>query len=239
MPCPHNREIWKYSAHRAISPIWKRAWARLWRKRSRSSHRLRIEIWRSHLNKINKANALVGLIRRSFSHLDGKMFKKLFITFVRPHLEYAQAVWQPHLVKHKKIIENVQIRATKLVDGLKELSYEDRLKELDLPTLEFRRARGDMIEAFNHIHRYDKDAISPKFCQRNRPSRKHNFQVIEHRSTDGERGHQFNSFYNHFNRIWNNLPSEVVDAESVDSFKNQLDKHWEDAPLKYATESES
>ena len=190
-------------------------------------------------NKINKANALVGLIRRSFSHLDGKMFKKLFITFVRPHLEYAQAVWQPHLVKHKKIIENVQIRATKLVDGLKELSYEDRLKELDLPTLEFRRARGDMIEAFNHIHRYDKDAISPKFCQRNRPSRKHNFQVIEHRSTDGERGHQFNSFYYRFNRTWNNLPSEVVDAESVDSFKNQLDKHWEDAPLKYATESES
>ena len=139
-------------------------------------------------NKINKANALVGLIRRSFSHLDGKMFKKLYPAFVRPHLEYAQAVWQPHLVKHKKIIENVQKRATKLVDGFKELSYEDRLRELDLPTLEFRRARGDMIEAYNHIHQHDQSAISPKFCLRNRPSRKHNNQVIENRSTDGERG---------------------------------------------------
>ena len=126
-----------------------------------------------------------------------------------------------------------------MVDGFKELSYEDRLRELDLPTLEFRRARGDMIEAYNHIHQYDQNAISPKFCLRNRPSRKHNYQVIENRSTDGERGKQTNAFYYRFNRTWNNLPSEVVDSKSVDSFKNLLDKHWEDVPLKYATVSES
>ena len=40
------------------------------------------------------------------------------------------------------------------------MSYEERLKKLGLPTLEFRKERGDMIEAFNHIHRYDKKAIS-------------------------------------------------------------------------------
>ena len=134
------------------------------------------------------------------------MFKKLYTAFVRPHLEYAQAIWQPHIVKHKKIIENVQIRATKLVDGFKELSYEDRLRELDLPTLEFRRARGNMIEGFNHIHQYDQNAISPKFYLRNRPSRKQNCQIFENRSTDGERGHQTNPFYYRFNRTWNKIP---------------------------------
>ena len=73
-------------------------------------------------NKVNKANAMVGLIRRSFSYLDGELFKKLYTCFVRPHLEYAQAIWQPHLVKQKRMIENVQIRATKLVDGFHDLT---------------------------------------------------------------------------------------------------------------------
>ena len=45
--------------------------------------------------KVRKANAIVGLIRRSFSFLDCKLFKKLYTTFVRPHLEYAQSVWAP------------------------------------------------------------------------------------------------------------------------------------------------
>ena len=88
--------------------------------------------------KVNKANALVGLIRRSFSYLDGELFKKLFTSFVRPHLEYAQAVWHPYLLKQKRIIENFQIRATKLVDGMKNISYVDRLKKLNLQSLEFR-----------------------------------------------------------------------------------------------------
>ena len=51
-------------------------------------HRQRIEI-------VNKSNMLVGLIRRNFTFLGGPLFKKLFTTFVRPHIEYAQTVWSP------------------------------------------------------------------------------------------------------------------------------------------------
>ena len=85
--------------------------------------------------KVKKANAIVGFIRQSFSYLDCALFKKLFTTFVRPHLEYAQTVSSPHLQKHINIIENVQIRATKFADGLGHLDYADRLRKLDLPTL--------------------------------------------------------------------------------------------------------
>ena len=183
--------------------------------------------------KVNKANAMVGLIRRSFSFLDGELFKKLFTSFVRPHLEYAQAVWHPYLLKHRRMIENVQIRATKLVDGLKDLPYEERLQKLGLPTLEFRRERGDMIEVYNHIHRYDRNVISANFRQQSRPSRKHEFQLVENRPTDGVRGKQFNSFYYRTNRRWNNLTSKVVQAETVSAFKNQLDEEWKDVPSKY------
>ena len=116
-------------------------------------------------SKVNKANTLVGLIRRIISYLDGELFRKLFPSFVRPHLEYAQAVWHPDVLKHKRMIENVQIRATKLVDGMKSLPYEDRLRKLNLPTLEFRRERGDMVEVYNHIHRYERNMTSTHFRQ--------------------------------------------------------------------------
>ena len=49
------------------------------------------------VNKVKKANSMVGLIRRSFLHLSPEMFRTLYITFVRPHLEYQQVVWSPKL----------------------------------------------------------------------------------------------------------------------------------------------
>ena len=95
-------------------------------------------------SKIRIANAMVGLIRRSFSYLDCQSFKKMYTAVVRPHLEYAQAVWSPNSRKYINMLENVQIRATKLVDELGKMEYPERLKRLDLPTLLFRRLRGDM-----------------------------------------------------------------------------------------------
>jgi len=57
---------------------------------------------------------------------------------VCPHLEYAQSVWPPFR-KDIVTIENVQRRATKMLPGLKELSYKERLKQLDFPTLVHRQ----------------------------------------------------------------------------------------------------
>ena len=145
--------------------------------------------------KIKTANIVMGLIRRSFSFLDYKLFKKLYTTFVRPHLEYAQAVWAPHLKKHVKMLENVQKRATKLVDNLNDLEYSERLRKLDLPTLAYRRARGDMIELFKGFNSYDRPSLSNSFLQSTRPSRKHKYQLISKIPKDGTRGIQTNSFY--------------------------------------------
>jgi hypothetical protein len=64
------------------------------------------------------------------------------------HLEYANSVWNPYKKKHITALENVQRRATKLIPGFKDMTYENRLRKLKLPTLAYRRKRGDMIEAF-------------------------------------------------------------------------------------------
>ncbi len=70
------------------------------------------------------------------------MFNMLYKSMVRPHLEYGNAVWHPYKVKDVERIESVQRRATRMIPGMTGLSYEERLKRLNLPTLQYRRMRG-------------------------------------------------------------------------------------------------
>ena len=68
-------------------------------------------------------------------------------------------IWCPYKKGDIEIIEKVQNRATKLIISLKHLPYIERLKQLQLPTLKYRRLRGDMIKVFKLVHNYyDPDA---------------------------------------------------------------------------------
>ena len=110
-------------------------------------------------HKINKANQIMGIIRRSFIHLNKRNFVLLFKSLIRPHLEYMNQIWSPHKKKDIQAIESVQRRATKLVPELKNKTYQERLKILELPTLVYRRLRGDMIETYKIINIYDSNAV--------------------------------------------------------------------------------
>ena len=176
--------------------------------------------------KVNKANSMMGLIRRSFSYLDCKTFIKLYCAFVRPHLEYAQSVWAPHLKRNIDIIEGVQIRATKQVDGLSNMTYEECLRKLNLPTMAYRRLRGDLIEVYKHLNSYDTELLPASFQRRLRPSRKHQRQLYDRIPKDGACGVQSNSFYYRVPKVWNELPNYVVQSQTLNSFKNQLDHHF-------------
>ena len=110
--------------------------------------------------QINKANSIMGLIviRRTYTYFDEQSFKYLFQALVRPHLEYAAAVWSPYKSSDIENIENVQRRATKLIPSLKNLEYADRLRKLKMPTLKYMRHRGEMIETFKIMSGiYDKE----------------------------------------------------------------------------------
>ena len=97
-------------------------------------------------SKVKKATSVAGLIRRSFTYLDKDMFRTLFTTIVRPHLENGAPIWNPHSKRLIDLIENVQRRASKMIPGLSQLTYQQRLVALHLPTLQYRRYRGDMID---------------------------------------------------------------------------------------------
>ena len=191
--------------------------------------------FRQHIqNQVQKANSIMGLIRRSYTYLDEESFCLLFKALVRPHLEYAGAVWSPHCIKDIEDIENVQRRATRQIPTLRDLSYPDRLRQLKLPTLKYRRARGDAIEAFkiiNNIHVYDSKVAQGllPLSQSNRT--RGNDKKIEKNSC--KKDIRKFSFTQRVTNIWNSLPNSVINADSVKSFKHKLDKFWNNQPVKY------
>ena len=93
----------------------------------------------------------MGVIRRTYIYLDEQTFSLLNKALVRPHLKYAAPVWDPHYKKAKEMLERVQRRATSQVPTLRNLSYKELLRKLLLPTLWYRRLRGDMVEAYKML----------------------------------------------------------------------------------------
>jgi len=115
--------------------------------------------FRDHMaQKINKAYSILGIIKRNFIYMDESSFILLYKSMVRPHLEYANSVWCPYKQGDIKELEKIQKRATKLVQ---KLPYKDRLMHLKLPTMEYGRLHGDIIEVFKTTHNIHDAKVSP------------------------------------------------------------------------------
>ena len=117
--------------------------------------------------------------KRNFIYLASDSFVVLYKSMIRSHLEYAVSVWNPH---HQSLkLEKVQKRATKLVLTVKKLCYEERLQKVKLPTLKYRRIRGDMIELYKiFAGKYESEItewIMGKFIERQYDTRNHRFAL--------------------------------------------------------------
>ena len=178
----------------------------------------------------------MGLIRRSFSYLDKTIFTRLFKAMVRPHIEYGNAVWYTKFKKVKIQIENVLRRATKKLQCCREMSYEERLKFLELPCMLYRKLRGDMIEVFKFISgKYDQSINYPlKLSSNPRSGTSKRLQKPD-KNIPPRKMKQIrrNNFSHRTVNFWNNLPQSVINATSLNSFKNRLDKYWERFNIKF------
>ena len=177
-----------------------------------------------------KANRQLGLIKRSFTYLDEKTLVLLYTSLVRPLLEYANVTWPVSFKKDIDKLERVQRRATCLLPQIRQLHYQDRLKILNLPSLVYRRVRGDMIEAYKFLH--DLYAVDCGILEMANSSitRGHNLKLSRLTCRSRIR-HDY--FGQRIVEYWNGLQaskqaSDVVNASSVNSFKGRLDKHWKE-----------
>ena len=104
-----------------------------------------------------KRNQIIGFIRRNIVYKEKELIIPLYKTIVRPHLEYCIQAWRPYSKKDIDMLERVQRRATKMIQKLRNIrliSYEMRLKECGLTTIETRRLI-DQIEVFKILNGYD------------------------------------------------------------------------------------
>jgi ribonuclease P/MRP protein subunit RPP40 len=85
-----------------------------------------------------KAIRALGMIRRTIIYKNQDILLRLYKTLVRPHLEYCVSAWSPYYIKDKELLDRVQHRFTRMVPGLRQLPYEQRLQRLGLWTLEER-----------------------------------------------------------------------------------------------------
>ncbi|PKU47363.1 hypothetical protein llap_2330 [Limosa lapponica baueri] len=96
-----------------------------------------------------KSNRMLGCINKGITSRDKEAIIPLYS--IRPHLVYCAQFWLLLYKKEVDRLEGVQRKATKIIKGLGSLSYEERLRELDLSSLEKRRLEGDLITTFQYL----------------------------------------------------------------------------------------
>ena len=123
-------------------------------------------------------------------------------------------------MKNIRKLEAVQRRATKLIPSFYNLTYSERLQELNLPSLLYRRTRMDLIMTYkilNNLVSVDKDYF---FTVNTNPTRSNGLKLYKNRFNTAIRGH---SFSQRIVNDWNTLPHEIVSAPNVLIFKTKVD----------------
>ena len=176
-----------------------------------------------------KANLVLGQLARAVTYRDRTTFIRLYQMYVRPHLEYAVQSWCPWNVADKEILEKVQRRAVNMVSNLRGRTYEEKLSELGMVTLETRRRRGDMIQTFKILSEIDHvqpetwftlgNTLVREGAAQTRSTTSNNTIMERWANTDIRR----NFFSQRVIKPWNNLPDQIKSVSSVDSFKNAYD----------------
>ena len=178
--------------------------------------------------KLSKANKMLHVIKNTFKNLTPEIFKKLYTTLVRPHLEYGTPIWSPHTQNDIQRIESLQRRATKIVRSIQDMPYSERLRELKLPTLEYRRTRQDLILLWNitsgnislDLNTYcrtcpEKKMLEPSLSTRTR-GHELKYQIHHHQ---GARNYFFTT---RIIPLWNRLNQQTVTAPNINTFKSRL-----------------
>jgi len=183
----------------------------------------------AHIEQLVKdCNSLMYLLNRTITSRSRKVYLQLYLTLIRPKLEYGIPFWEPLYKKDTNVVENIQRKCTKNIQGLSSKPYSERLKVLKLPTLAWRRKRSGLIFMFKIIRQTD-TALVNSFFELSKDTR---FEAMTTRGNIYKvtiSGVHYNAVRNSFRfrlvKMWNSLPDDVVTANTLYQFTCRLDRY--------------
>jgi Reverse transcriptase (RNA-dependent DNA polymerase)/Endonuclease-reverse transcriptase len=176
------------------------------------------------------ANAVLGQILRSFHFRDRHVYVQLYVQYVRPHLEFATPAWAPWSMGDSDCLEKVQERAVKAISGLQSRIYEERLKEVGLPSLAARREEADMMMVYKILSDTDEHFASQWFTMAatERPATRQNTGAKNLVNKRGQHEYRRGFFSLRTTEKWNGLPDQVKNASRAHVFKDLYRKNLVD-----------
>ena len=194
--------------------------------------------WHHHINYIKqKAWTRINVMRKLKFILDRKSLETIYITFIRPLLEYADIIWDNCSDQEKKDLEKLQTEAARIATGATKLvSIEKLYDEVCWERLETRRWKHKLVLFHKMYHTLAPQYLStlvPPLVQdisRYNLRNANNLQTIHARTTQ-----YYESFLPSVVRDWNSLPCTDRDVDTTESFKNRLNQNRVYVPKYYYT----
>ena len=179
--------------------------------------------WSTHINQVtNKANKVLGLLRRNLHSCSKSVKDTAYQTLVRPRLEYAGAIWDPYKTNSKTTLEKVQRRAARFVcnNYKQNASVSEMLESLHWDPLELRRTRLRLIAIYKEVHNITPSNLSQslKSCHDTRQSTGSHIITMP---KFNKLCYQY-SLYPRTIREWNLLPHTIRSATDIDQFKRDI-----------------
>ena len=182
--------------------------------------------WSKHIQEvINKATKILNFVKRTLYQCESSVKASAYITLVRPILEYASIVWDPHQQYLIDNIEMIQRRAVRWVKQDYRLisDVSDMMNDLQWPTLYERRKYCRLITFHKFLHQNPPDINIPRHYLHHSLSHftrlSHHHRLIPPITSTN---YYQKSFFPHTIADWNNLPNELIECVALDKFSHHL-----------------
>ena len=172
---------------------------------------------------VNRSKGLVNQLLRGTICRSRHFMIKLFISHIRPLMDFSARLWNVGYLGYVRSLEQVQRCWVSQTEGMEDLQYEACLKQLGVYSVYGRLLRGDLIKIWQAFHPTSDVGLAGLFdMQSHTATRSNGFKLAIPRCRTELRRRFWNV---RCVQTWNGLPSEIVQARTVDSFKRKLDNH--------------
>ena len=191
--------------------------------------------WSQHINQIvQKANKLINILKCLQFRLDRNSLETIYISFIRPLLEYGSPIWDGCTQADADRLESIQIAAARVITGaMKGTSVSKLYEEIGWETLAERRKKAKLIIMYKIINNltptYLRDLLpeTPPLAMNHNTRHRPDIYPFRARTSLFEK-----SFFPSTVRLWNQLPHEIRNAVSLSQFKSKL-KFTPKQPIQY------